>query len=304
MRRQFTIAVAITIGLVLVSALALSSLMLISDVAAFVVVGSLMFGGVLAVSRWVLTSVVGDVETLRAQRTSRADSTLCHLIAGASPDLLAPITSLRLLTDALGQGVIRDEEHVATSGRMRTHIDALAVLLDDLFELADLQSGDPTWPVKGVCLADLVTETVAAMRAQAEARGVAVQTEIVGSLGIVNANPARVQRVLSNLIGSAIRHTPPDAIVTIRAERVNASVELEVGDRGAGIAQSDGERTFDAFIQGHGCPPGSDGTTGLGLAISRAIIEAHGGRIWLADGRGSQTGTRVRFSLPLATPAR
>lgn len=234
-------------------------------------------------------------------RTERADATLCRLIAGVSHDLRTPLTSLRLLVDALRDGIIGPEERAAATERMRTQIDLLTVLTEDLFELARLQTGDINWSFDRVCLPELVADAVSAMHAQADQRSVVVRNEIASSLDDVNANPEKVRRVLFNLMGNAIRHTPRDGTITISAERVNGSVELEVADTGAGIAHNDQDRIFDAFIQGNGATPGGNGACGLGLAISRAIIEAHGGRIWLADPGAPGTGARVRFSLPVAT---
>jgi signal transduction histidine kinase len=106
---------------------------------------------------------------------------------------------------------------------------------------------------------------------------------------------ARLQRVLFNLIQNALRHTPPDGAVTVRAERVDDGVEIEVADTGTGIPAEERLRVFDPF---HRLDPArSDGGAGLGLAISRAIVEAHGGRIWVAD---SDAGTRVRMRLRAA----
>jgi signal transduction histidine kinase len=100
--------------------------------------------------------------------------------------------------------------------------------------------------------------------------------------------------VLFNLIENAIRHTPADGSVTVRAEPAGEWVEIEVADTGAGIPAADRERLFEPFVRGAG--NGEDDTgAGLGLALSRAIVEAHGGRMWLAD---SDIGTRVRFGIP------
>jgi signal transduction histidine kinase len=101
-----------------------------------------------------------------------------------------------------------------------------------------------------------------------------------------------VQRVLFNLIQNAIRHTPPDGTVTVRTTRDAGDVEIEISDTGAGIPAPERERVFEAF---HRLDPSrSDGGAGLGLAISRAIVEAHGGRIWIAD---AAAGTSVRVRL-------
>ena len=107
-----------------------------------------------------------------------------------------------------------------------------------------------------------------------------------------SADAEKVQRVLFNLIQNAIRHTPADGSVTVRAQRAGGGVEVEVADNGDGIPDGAGERVFEAFYRGDAAR-GEDGA-GLGLAISRAIVEAHGGRIWFEDG---SPGARVHFTL-------
>jgi signal transduction histidine kinase len=179
--------------------------------------------------------------------------------------------------------------------RMRTHIDALGALIDDLFELSRLEAGDIQWSLERVPLDELVGETVEAMRVQAELKGIAVVSEMPQVLIAARANPEKLQRVLFNLIQNAIRHTPADGSVVVRAEPVADGVEIEVADSGEGIAPEERERVFTAFYRGDAAR--TSGGAGLGLAVSRAIVEAHGGRIWLAD---SSEGTRVRFSLPVA----
>jgi signal transduction histidine kinase len=103
---------------------------------------------------------------------------------------------------------------------------------------------------------------------------------------------------LLNLIQNAIRHTPADGSVTVAAVSNGATVEVEVADTGEGVAPEERDRVFEPFFRGGAGVSRTGEGTGLGLAICRAIVEAHGGKIWLAD---SPTGTRVRFSLPSAT---
>ncbi|HEU0316468.1 MAG TPA: HAMP domain-containing sensor histidine kinase, partial [Solirubrobacteraceae bacterium] len=242
------------------------------------------------------------IARLAAEEAARevADAARRHLVAAVSHDLRTPITALALLAEALGDGIVAPGERVAYLDRMTTHIRALGALIDDLFELSRLEAGDISWSVEQVQLGELVAETVAAMRVQAQARRVEVLTEVPADLAAVRANPEKVQRVLFNLIQNAIRHTPADGSVTVRAERAGPALEVEVADTGSGIDESDRPRIFEAFYQGGGDGARSGGHAGLGLAISRAIVEAHGGRIWLAEAPREHAGARVRFSLPLA----
>lgn len=216
-----------------------------------------------------------------------------RLLGSVSHDLRTPITSVRLLADGLREGVIGPDEQDAALDRMAVHLRALSRLIDDLFELTRLESGEISWSMQQVELALLVDEAIDAMRPAAAAKGVAVHAHVESALAPVAADPERLQRVLFNLIQNAIRHTPADGSVTVFAERFPDRLEVEVADTGPGIPADERERIFEPFQQG-AARPADDNGAGLGLAISRAIVEAHGGRIWLEPGA---RGTRVRFSI-------
>jgi signal transduction histidine kinase len=239
------------------------------------------------------TDVDAMVATLAAEERARRG-----LIASVSHDLRTPLTSLRLLVDAIDDGLVTDP---ATRGdylrRISANVHALSGLIEDLFELSRLESGDIRWTMEHVMLDELVHEAIEAMRPHADAGSVAVHAELAPQLAAAQANPEQIQRVLFNLIQNAIRHTPADGSVVVRAAPASAgAIEIEVADTGPGIAGDERDHVFDPFFQGtdRGARS-SDGGAGLGLAISRAIIEAHGGRIWLAD---AESGTCVRFRLP------
>lgn len=228
----------------------------------------------------------------------QSESARRDLVAAVSHDLRTPITSLRLLVEAVQDEIVDPQTRRAYLERMRIHIDALSALIDDLFELTRLEAGDISWTLQRVPLDELVGETVEAMRVQAEAKGVAVRADVPSSLTATRANPEKLQRVLFNLIQNAIRHTPADGSVMVHAERVNGLIEVEVADTGEGIAADQRDHVFDPFFRGGDDTARTGEGAGLGLAVSRAIVEAHGGRIWLAD---APRGTRVRFSLPVAS---
>jgi signal transduction histidine kinase len=215
-----------------------------------------------------------------------------QLVAAASHDLRTPLASLRLLVDSIDDGVATGETRDRYLGEIRTHVGVLSDLVDDLFELSRIEAGDISWTLRQVELGALIDETVAAMRAQADARGVRVAAELPEGSLVAAADPEKVQRVLFNLIQNAIRHTPADGSVTVRARAQGKGLVVEVDDEGEGIAEADAPRVFEAFYRGD-ASRGEDGA-GLGLAIAKAIVEAHGGRIWLEPGA---QGGRVRFTL-------
>ena len=218
-----------------------------------------------------------------------------QLVAAASHDLRTPLASLRLLVESIDDGVATGETRDRYLKEIRTHVGVLSDLIDDLFELSRIEAGDISWTMRQVKLRELIGDTVAAMRAPAAERGVSLAAELPAGELLASANAEKVQRVLFNLIQNAIRHTPADGSVTVRARSAAGGVEVEVADNGEGIPAGDGERVFEAFYRGDAAR-GEEGA-GLGLAISRAIVEAHGGKIWFEDGA---PGTRVHFTLKSA----
>jgi signal transduction histidine kinase len=240
------------------------------------------------------------IATLRSEERSRdeADAARHQVIAAVSHDLRTPLTSLQLLAQALDDDLVDPataRKYVTTMG---ANVRALGTLVDDLFEFSRLNAGDFAWTTEAVSLDGIVAEMMQAIRLEAETRRVAVHAEIARDLRPARANPEQLGRVLANLLTNAIRHTPPDGSVLVRAHQRDGTAEIEVSDTGEGIAAADQPRIFEPFYRGGNQAARTNTGAGLGLAIARTIVEAHGGKIWLADAR---TGTRICFTLPLAS---
>jgi signal transduction histidine kinase len=231
-----------------------------------------------------------DAMIVRLDREERARR---ELFAAVSHDLRTPITALGLLATAIDDDVFDDATRRAYAARMSTHVRALGALIDDLFDLTRLEAQELHWTMERVPLDVLLRDAVDAMQPAADAGSVSVRTDLRPPLAAPHGNPEQLRRVLFNLIQNAIRHTPPDGSVTVRAEAVDGAVEIEVADTGSGIDADQRPRVFEPFYRADSARqhPGA----GLGLAIARAIVEAHGGAIWLED---APVGTRVRFRLP------
>ncbi len=239
-----------------------------------------------------IAALASDVDAMVA-RLDHEERLRRTLFAAVSHDLRTPVTALRLLANALDDDMVDGELRREYVVRMGTHVRALGTLIDDLFELTRLQSGELEWTMEQVSVGLLLEEAVDAMRPAADAGAVSVSARLGSPLGAARANPEQLQRVLFNLIQNAIHHTPADGSVTVSAETVNGGIEVEVADTGDGVPADQRDRVFDPFFRGDEARQHAG--AGLGLAISRAIVEAHGGRIWLED---APVGTRVRFSLP------
>ena len=290
--RRFAFALGLTVTLVMLGVAVVALLMFISGHDALLMATLLLLaGGLVAYSTWLLTR---DVIAQRdAAETARRD-----LVAAVSHDLRTPLTSLRLLSEAIEDELVDPETRRSYVAQMSVHIRSLSALIDDLFELSRLEAGDIEWSMQQVHVGELVEETVAAMRPQADASHVAVLASVPEGLAPARANPEKLQRVLFNLIQNAIRHTPADGSVTVLAESNGTGLEIEVADSGEGLTPEDRERAFDPFWRGGaGAARAAGEGTGLGLTICRAIVEAHDGEIWFED---SPRGARVRLRLPRA----
>jgi signal transduction histidine kinase len=223
-----------------------------------------------------------------------------ELMVAVSHDLRTPLAALRVLTEAIEDRVATGATRTRYLREMQTHVSVLSSLIDDLFELSRAQAGEIRLTRRPTEIGELTSETVGAMRTAAEERGVSLSVEPAagrapGQPLVAEADAAQVRRVIFNLLENAIRHSPAGGNVIACVARVDGAIEVQVLDEGPGIAASESERVFEPFYRGGEDSSRTSAGTGLGLAIARAIVEAHGGRIWLAT---SRAGARVHFSLP------
>ncbi len=338
LRRQYAAGVLGAVGLVLVSVLAGTALMVVSRRDAELVAVMLLFSLIVALRVAGLLSGHAAAQITRlgdglrrlaagrgaeplpetgprelqelaiaanamARDLTASDRARRELVAAVSHDLRTPIASLSLLVDAIADGVVTAPDEVADyRNRMRLHLAHLRDLVDDLFELARLDAGeDVAWLRVPVAVAELVEETAEAFRPAAEERQVTLTGAVGSGLPAVSASPERLQRVLFNLLENAVAHAPAGGAVTLSAARDDGDVRFEVADTGSGIAADDAARIFDRFYRGGADAARPAGGAGLGLAIARAIVEAHGGRIWVAN--PGEPGARLAFTVPVHSPA-
>ena len=232
-------------------------------------------------------------------RERQLEATRRDLVAAVSHDLRTPLASIRAMVEALADGLVRDPATVERYLRtLRGQIESLSALIDDLFELSQLDRAHLAVELESTSLRDLISDTLESLRAHAERKGVNLIGQVDPMVDPVRINPQKMQRVLSNLIQNAIRHTPADGTVMIMARPVAGGVQVDVTDTGEGIAPEELPRVFDWFYRGEKSRSRAYGGAGLGLAIARSIVEAHGGRIW-AESTPAR-GSMFRFVIPRA----
>jgi signal transduction histidine kinase len=218
-----------------------------------------------------------------------------QLVAWASHDLRAPLAAIQAMLEAIEDGVATGDEYLHA---LREQTTALGALIDDLFELAQIDAGALTLELHETPVGDLLTSCVRALEAEARSRAVHLQVAVEEPLPLVHCAPRHVRRVLLNLLTNALRHTPSDGTVFVTARPVGAELEVLVEDSGAGLTDEAQMRMFDRFWREDPARARSGGRAGLGLAIARGLLDAQGGRIWAENRSGG--GARVGFSLPLA----
>ncbi|MER7847880.1 HAMP domain-containing sensor histidine kinase [Kitasatospora sp. NPDC096077] len=219
-------------------------------------------------------------------RAQALDTSRRELIAWISHDLRTPLAGLRAMAEALEDGVAEHPEQYLH--RMRTEVERLTGMVDDLFELSRIQAGALSLSLSRVSVYDLVDDALAGAHPLARRRGVRLEGRQVAAEP-VEVDAGEITRVLGNLLVNAIRSTPEDGVVAVSARREADAVVLSVADGCGGIPEQDLPRVFETGWRGSSArtprpadPGGArergGGGAGLGLAIVRGIVEAHAGQ--------------------------
>lgn len=226
------------------------------------------------------------------------DASRRELVAWISHDLRTPLAALRAMAEALEDGMTDDPERFHR--QMRSQLDRLSVMVDDLFELSKINSGTLSLTMVPLSLYDLVSDAVSELGALAAANSVTL-TEVPGSELEVVGDPRELARVIGNLLVNAIQHSPPggEILVSTLLDEEGHAV-LTVADGGGGIPEEDLGNVFQAGWRATSSrtPDGvwqrSSGA-GLGLAIVQGIVQAHSGEVSVQNIDG---GCRFAVRLP------
>jgi signal transduction histidine kinase len=235
-------------------------------------------------------------ERERALETSRRE-----LVAWISHDLRTPLAGLRAMAEALEDNVVTDQQTISRyHAQIRTEADRLALMIADLSELSHIHAGALRLSRQVADLGDMIGETLTSAEPLARAKGVRLRGSAVSELP-VRVDTAAVGRALLNLVVNAIRHTPADRVVEVLADRQAGMATVSVSDSCGGIPAEHLPRVFDVGFRGQTArTPATGEGAGLGLSIARGIIEAHRGKIGVAN---AGSGCQFVIRLPLAAGA-
>lgn len=234
------------------------------------------------------------LEWLR-QRLTDLEAQKNRFLRHLSHELKTPLASLRegaeLLNDQVAGPLAPPQRAVVAI--MRDNSIKLQRLIEDLLDYQRALHAAAALDVSRVQLDALVREVAAAQRLSAAAKGQRVRLELAPVT--VEADAEKLRSIVDNLLGNAIKFTPPGGTISVRAREVDGRVDIEVIDTGPGVPEVEREAVFDSFFRGRAKAGGRVEGTGLGLAIAREYVEAHGGRIALvAEGSGGH----FRVTLP------
>ncbi len=221
-----------------------------------------------------------------------------ELVAAVSHDLRTPLATMRAMVESINDEVVSDQETVSRyMHTLQGEIEYLSRLIDDLFELSQIDSGLLQLTPEIGSVPDLISDTLEALSAQAQQRRLTLSGDVSQRMPAVMMDTRRVQRVLYNLVQNSVRHTPADGAIVIRAVNDEHEVRVSVVDTGVGIPANEIPQIFSRFHQvSNKARNRQQGGSGLGLSIAKGIVELHGGRIWAESVYGK--GSTFTFTLP------
>ncbi len=239
--------------------------------------------------------MIQDVTQARRIEAVRRD-----FVNNVSHELRTPLASIKALVETLREGALEDPpaaRHFLE--RIEIEVDTLIQMVQELLELARLESGRAVLNLQMVDLASVIMPAVDRLLPQAERAGLRVVLDIPSGLPSVRIDPSLFQQVITNLVHNAIKFTLAGGEIRVTAHASEKEITVAVSDTGIGIPKEDLLRIFERFYKADRSRAG--GGTGLGLAIAKHVVLSHGGRIWAESQEGS--GSTFYLTIPLPTIA-
>lgn len=233
-----------------------------------------------------------------AEKLSEVESMRRRLIGDVSHELRTPLTAIKGSVEGLMDGVLPATDE--TFQQIHAEADRLNRLVDDLQELSRVESRAYQLDIRPLDVSSLMQTVTKRLAPQAESKRIFLDFDLTPDLPRLLADEDRALQILTNLVSNAIQYTPKDGRVTISAKRVNGEIQISVRDTGIGIPPEHLPHIFDRFYRvDKSRSRQSGGGSGIGLTIARALVEAHGGRIWV-ESAGEKMGSTFAFTLLIA----
>ncbi|HSS39518.1 MAG TPA: ATP-binding protein [Polyangia bacterium] len=239
-----------------------------------------------------VTVIVQDVT-----RVLRFDELKNNLVATVAHEFRTPLTSLRMAIHLCVEETVGplNDKQLDLLAAARQDTERLQQIVDDLLDLSRIQSGRMELHRRRMAAESLLRDAAAPFATTARDKGVTLKTELFPGLGDLDVDADRMQLVLANLIGNAVRYTPSGGTVVVRGQRTELGVRVQVQDTGPGIPKTYHAAVFDKFFR---VPGTTAAGAGLGLYIAREITVAHDGRLSLTSEPGE--GATFTVDLPAA----
>ncbi|GAB4450829.1 MAG: hypothetical protein Kow00120_21180 [Anaerolineae bacterium] len=242
---------------------------------------------------WV--AVLHDVTYLK-----ELDKVRTEFVATASHDLKNPINVVKMAVDLLLMMGAEDEKQVQLLRRIDRAAALMVNLVEDLLEIARIESGLQL-RIAPLDTGALIDEALDDVRPSASAKGHTLTRDAPDALPPIQGDPDHLRRVLTNLLSNAIKYTHPNGRIRLSVAPNDGFMRFEIADNGIGIAEEDLPHIFERFFRASLPEVAEVEGTGLGLSIVKAIVEQHGGAIWVESTPGE--GSTFGFTVPLVTEA-
>lgn len=219
-----------------------------------------------------------------------------EVLSIVSHDLKSPLATISMAASLLDDLSCPEAQRAAMVKMVKRATARMERLVRDLLEVGRLDAGR-TLAIEARCadVAPAIREACDALAVQAQAASLRLECDVPDDLPAVEVDCGRIEQVLANLVGNALKFTPAGGRVAVSARAEGGEVVVSVRDSGAGLSEDELKRIFDPYWQAQ--RTASLGA-GLGLKIAKGIVEAHGGRMWAESAPGA--GTAFHFTLPVA----
>jgi signal transduction histidine kinase len=233
-----------------------------------------------------------------AEKLNQIEAMRRRLIGDVSHELRTPLTAIKGSMEGLMDGIFPGNNE--TYQQVHAEAERLNRLVDDLQELSRVEARAYQLDIQPLDVSSLGKTVTKRLTTKAQAKRISLDIELTPDLPPVLADEDRAIQILTNLAGNALQYTPEGGRVTITAKRMDGEVQISVRDTGIGIPAEHLSHIFDRFYRvDKSRSRQTGGGSGIGLTIARALVEAHGGRIW-AESLGDGQGSTFAFTLPIA----